>query len=303
MLKSFKKVFTTGLAAVLTLAIIVPTVSAAEHPFTDVNSNYEEAVSFLYINEIIKGKTTTSFGTDSNLTRGDAAVILANALGLDAENAPSAGFKDLNPRVKGAVNALAAEGIVAGVTKEEYRPDELLSRGAMAKILTLGFYLEDYAVESPFTDAVGVFAPYIESLYGTGITNGKTETTFGTYDNIKRGEFANLLYNTIWFSIYVPIADSATIVNPTTLEINMSEPAPEELTAEDLAGMFLIDGYFADGSVKELEFTGKSLSEDRLTLTVEFTAESSLDGKKGKIEIDGMNELLFDFTTPVEQQQ
>lgn len=303
LLKSFKKVITTGFAAVLTLAIIVPSASAADHPFTDVNPSYEDAVSFLYMNDIVKGKTATSFGTDANLTRGDAAVILANTLGLDIENAPSAGFKDLNPRVKGAVNALSQEGIISGYTKDEFRPDALLSRGAMAKILDLSFGLGEYAEPTPFTDAVGVFAPHIEALYGTGITNGKTDSLFGTYDNIKRGEFANLLFNTILFSMYMPIAESANLVDAKTLEIRMDEAAPQELTAADLAEMFYIEAYFSDGSVQVLEFTGKNLSEDHLTLTVEFATESSLEGKKGKIEIDGMNELQFDFTNLVEQPQ
>lgn len=302
-IKSLKKFIAIGLTTVLTLSFVASPAFAADHPFTDVNPSYEDAVSFLYMNDIIKGKTTTSFGTDLNLTRGDAAVILANTLGLDVDNAPSAGFKDLNPRVRGSVNALANEGIISGYNKEEFRPDAPLSRGAMAKILDIGFDLGVYAEQTPFTDAVGVFAPHIEALYGSGITSGKTETLYGTYDNIKRGEFANLLFNTLLFSLYMPVAESAKFVGPTTLEIKMEEAAPSDLSASDLGEMFYIDAFFPDGSVKEMNFTGTSLSEDRLTLTIEFAAESSLEGKKGKIEIDGMNEISFDFTAPIEQLQ
>jgi hypothetical protein len=292
-----RKLLVISLVGILTLSAIVPSASAAEHTFNDVNRNYEEAVSFFYELELIQGVTKTSFGTDLNLKRGDAAVILANTLGLDVDNAPSAGFKDLNPRVKGAVNALTEEGIVSGITNDTFGPDLLLSRGAMAKFLTLGFGLEGYAETTPFTDAVGVFTPHIEALYGSGITSGKTETTFGTNDFIKRGEFANLLYNTIMFSFdfYVPYAESATILSPTTIEIKLEEPAAEELTITDIAEWFYIDAYFKDGSVKELEFTGTSLSADRITLTVELSPNSSLDGKKGKIEIDSLNEIDFDF--------
>ncbi|MFJ7933257.1 S-layer homology domain-containing protein [Sporosarcina sp. NPDC096371] len=303
MFKSFKKFFATSLVAILALSAIVPSASAAEHQFIDVNSNYDEAVSFLFEFDLIKGKTTTLFGTDLNLTRGDAAVILANVLELDVESAPSAGFKDLNSRVRGAVNALTEAEIVSGITKDKFGPDILLSRGAMAKFLNLGFGLEDYAETTPFTDAVGVFTPHIEALYGTGITNGKTPTTFGTNDNIKRGEFANLLYNTIMFSfyLYTPFAESATILSPTTLEIKMEEVAPKDFPAADLAEMFYIEAYFKNGSVKGLEFVGSSLSADRITLTVELSADSSLEGKKGKIEINGRNEIDFDFTTPAVQ--
>lgn len=303
MFTSFKKLFATSLVALMAFTAILPTASAAQHQFTDVNPNYEEAVSFLYEFEIINGKTTTSFGTNLNLTRGDAAVILANTLGLDTENAASAGFTDLNTRVRGSVNALAAEGIIAGVSKDKFEPDSLLSRGAMAKFLDLGFGLEDYAEETPFTDvsASGVFTTHIEALYGSGITNGKTATTFGTYDNIKRGEFANLLYNTMFFFSFTPYAESAKIVSPTTIEIIMEEVSPEGITAEELAEMFYIEAYFNNGSYKSLEFVGTSLSADRTMLTIELSPESSLDGKKGKIEIDGMNEIEFDYTTPVAQ--
>lgn len=294
-----KKLLATSLVAILAVSAIVPSASAAEHQFTDVNPSYDEAVSFFYEYELIKGTTTTTFGTDLNIKRGDAAVILANTLGLDVEGAPSAGFKDLNPRVKGAVDALADAGIISGVTKDTFGPDQLLSRGAMAKLMNLSFELEEYAEPTPFTDAVGVFTPHIEALYGSGITNGKTATTFGTNDNIKRGEFANLLYNTIMFSFYMPFAESAEILTPTTIEINMEEAAPEQYSVTDLAEMFYIEAYFTNGSVKDLQFVGTSLSEDRTTLVVELSADSSLAGKKGKIEIDGMNELTFDFTAPV----
>lgn len=301
MFTSFKKLFATSLVALMASTAILPTASAAQHQFTDVNPNYEEAVSFLYEFEIINGKTATSFGTNLNLTRGDAAVILANTLGLDTENATSAGFTDLNTRVRGAVNALAEEGIIAGISKDKFGPDSMLSRGAMAKFLNLGFGLEDYAEETPFTDVSGVFTTHIEALYGSGITNGKTATSFGTNDDIKRGEFANLLYKTMFFFSFTPYAESANIVSPTTIEIIMEEVAPEGITAEELAEMFYIDAYFKNGSYKTLEFVGTSLSTDRTMLTIELSPESSLEGKKGEIEIDGMNRLDFDFTTPVVQ--
>src|SRR3954451_3652321 len=165
----------SGFTSAVSAVEVKPKVSAAayemefDHPFTDVGERYEEAVSFLYNTDILKGKTATTFGTHQNLTRGDAAVILANALGLDTESAPDAGFKDLNSRVRGSVNALAELGIIAGKTADTFGTSEPLSRGAMAKFLVLGFDLDEFAKPTPFTDAGGVFAPYIEALYGTGI--------------------------------------------------------------------------------------------------------------------------------------
>ena len=163
--------------------------------FIDVNERYAEAVNHLYKAEIIKGISPTEFGTYRNITRGDAAVIIARLMGYDIENAPDAGFTDLNPRVKGAVNALAAEGIVSGVTSDRFAPHEPLSRGAVAKMLVLSFDLTDLAIETPFSDVNGsVFEPYIEALYGAEITSGRTATSYGTHESIMRGDFVNLLF-------------------------------------------------------------------------------------------------------------
>ncbi len=168
--------------------------------FTDVNERYAVAVDYLHKAGIVNGFSSSEFGTYQNITRGDTAVILARLMGFDTENAPDAGFTDLNPRVKGAVNALAAKGIVSGVTSDTFAPHEPLSRGAVAKILTLTFGLTDLAVETPFTDVNGsVFEPYIEALYGAEITSGRTTTSFGTHEPIMRGDFANLLYKSYNF--------------------------------------------------------------------------------------------------------
>jgi hypothetical protein len=317
-MKGLKKFFATVSMATLVAASFAPAAFAAEvdpatvsaaaakantyemdfyHPFTDVGSRYEEAVSFLYEVEIIKGKTDTTFGTHQNLTRGDAAVILANALGLDTEYAPDAGFKDLNSRIKGSVNALADAGIVSGVKPGVYAPNEPLSRGAMAKFLVLGFGLEDYAVPTPFTDAGGVFAPYIEALYGTEITFGKTETSYGTHQNITRGDFANLLYRTFLFMFdneYLPYAESVTLINSTSFSITLTEAVPAEYTARNVWDMFYVDIELEDGTSVYVNPSSLVLSADRTVLTVDHRT-FDLNGKSGTIWVDDII-AEFDYT-------
>ncbi len=197
--KSYRKFLATGTTAALVASAIAPAASAADHPFTDVNKNYDEAVSYLYSNNITKGYTETTFGTYMSLTRGNAAVIIANALNLDTTSAADAGFEDVNSRVAGSVNALVEAGIMDGFSDTEFRPDVELSRGAMAKILVNAYDLQGQAMDTPFTDLTSTFGSYIEALYGAGITTGKTETTFGTNQEILRGEFAVLLYKSINF--------------------------------------------------------------------------------------------------------
>lgn len=285
--------------ALAAVTVAAPVSAYSEHTFTDVGSRYDEAVSFLYENEIIQGISKTQFGTQQTLTRGDAAVILANTLGLDTTSAPDAGFKDLNTRVRGAVNALADAGIVSGVTNTEFKPGEPLSRGAMAKFLVPAFELEEYQEKTPFTDVGGVFQPYIEALYGTKITSGKTATSYGTYTNITRGEFANLLYNTIEFMIenmYFPEIAFAEVITPTSTNITLTEAVPADYSAIDAGYSFYYTVKFEDGTEMEMEPTTFKFSTDRTVLTIGHAA-NDLSGKAGVVIVDDFfNTVEIPFT-------
>ncbi|RNF40833.1 S-layer homology domain-containing protein [Planococcus salinus] len=287
-----------SVAAIAVASVTAPVSAESVHSFTDVGSTYDEAVSFLYELEIIKGKSPTQFGTHQQLTRGDAAVILANAIGVDVDGAPDAGFTDLNDRVRGAVNGLAEWGVVSGVTETQFKPNEPLSRGAMAKLLVLGFELEGYEMETPFTDVGGVFAPYIEALYGTEITSGKTATSYGTYANITRGEFANLLYKSFLFmfeNVYDVTVESAELRSSTSVDLLLSEAVPEDFSAHDIGEFFYYTAEFEDGTVADFIPTVYKLSTDRLTLTVEHR-NFDLSGKAGILYIeDFVNGISLPF--------
>lgn len=300
------KLFLAASTAVVAVATVAAPVSAeVSHPFTDVAPRYDEAVSFLYEFDVIKGKTATQFGTTQQLTRGDAAVILANAIEVDIETAPDAGFTDLNTRTRGAVNALAEAGIVSGVTATEFKPNEILSRGAMAKFLVTAFELQEFETKTPFTDVGGVFAPYIEALYGAEITSGKTATSYGTHANITRGEFANLLFNTIMFviedSFYYPEIAIGTVVNKTSFKLQMTEAIPAEYRGQDIVEAFYFSVNFNDGTEIEFLPTTSSISKDRMFVTFNMS-NLELDGKAGHIVVDDLEKQLiipFDYS-PVE---
>ncbi|MCM3789358.1 S-layer homology domain-containing protein [Domibacillus indicus] len=295
--------FTAATATTVAISSLAIPASAAEtsHPFTDVGSRYDEAVSFLYDIEVVNGISATKFGTSQTLTRGDAAVILANMLMLDTESAPDAGFKDLNTRVRGSVNALAEIGVISGVTKTEFKPELSLSRGAMAKFLVTAFELEDYAEQTPFTDVGGVFKPYVEALYGTGVTSGKTSTSYGTNLNITRGEFANLLYGTYLFVVensYFPVVANVQVTSATQTKINLTEAVPADYTAADVAAYLYFSVQYSDGSLEEFEPASYSLTADRKALVINH-AGVSLTGKKGTMIVEDFEseaKAAFDFT-------
>lgn len=298
------KFFMAASAATIAAATVAAPISAESlHPFTDVSENYEEAVGFLYENEVIKGKTATQFGTQQTLTRGDAAVILAGFIGADLEEAPDAGFKDLNKRVKASVNALADWGIISGVTATEFRPDDALSRGAMAKLLVSMFEVAEAENETPFTDVGGVFAPYINSLYDSGITNGKTASKYGTHDAIKRGEFANLFYKTFLYSVenmYYPTIAKAEMESSTSFKIELTEALPAEYAPSELEFYYYFSIELANGDIVEFEPTARILSKDRKTVTFQHK-NFDLTGESGNLIIDDLETQLvlpFNYEEP-----
>ena len=61
----------------------------------------------------------------------------------------------------------------------------------MAKIISKALDLQAKNVENlPFTDVSPVYREAVAALYENGITTGKTATTFGVTDSVKRGQLA-----------------------------------------------------------------------------------------------------------------
>lgn len=173
---------------------VVPVASAAPvDSFKDVSKTYTEAVNYLIDNGIAKGTSDTTFGTTSNISRGDAAVMIANALKLDTANAKDAGFQDLNTRVEGAVNAIVEAKIASGKTSTKFDPAAYITRQEMAKMLANAYTLTSTS-KADFKDVNANWIDYVSALKEAGITLGTSETTFSPTNNLTRGEFALFVF-------------------------------------------------------------------------------------------------------------
>ncbi|WP_262174266.1 S-layer homology domain-containing protein [Saccharococcus sp. Marseille-Q5394] len=224
MKSNYKKIVATSATAAFVASAIIPAaMAAAPTNFTDVNSNYKEAVDYLLAHNITNGVTSTEFGTTQNIKRGDAAVFIARALGLNTETAKDQGFKDLNNRVKGAVNAIVAEGIASGKTKESFAPDQNITRQEMAKMLVNAYDLTAETTAG-FKDVNSNWIGYVSALKDNGITLGKTETTFAPEANLTRGEFALFMFRaeTLEETVTVPEIVSISATNPTTATVSFN---------------------------------------------------------------------------------
>ncbi|MCM3636554.1 S-layer homology domain-containing protein [Sporosarcina luteola] len=224
MKSNYKKIVATSATAAFVASAIIPAaMAAAPTNFTDVNSNYKEAVDYLLAHNITNGVTSTEFGTTQNIKRGDAAVFIARALGLNTETAKDQGFKDLNNRVKGAVNAIVAEGIASGKTKESFAPDQNITRQEMAKMLVNAYDLTAETTAN-FKDVNSNWIGFVSALKDNGITLGKTETTFAPEANLTRGEFALFMFRaeTLEETVTVPEIISISATNSTTATVSFN---------------------------------------------------------------------------------
>ncbi|OOP65873.1 hypothetical protein BWZ43_23945, partial [Heyndrickxia oleronia] len=122
------------------------------------------------------------------------AALVASAVAPIASSA--AGFSDVTkPEYKTAIDALAEAGILNGYENGTFKPENKVTRGEVAKVITLIRHLED-GTKTPFTDVkAGNWAtPYIQTAYANGLIKGVTASKFDPSAPIKRGDLAILLH-------------------------------------------------------------------------------------------------------------
>ncbi len=166
-----------------------------ETKFSDVNSRYQPAVDYL-LTKGITGKSETIFGTDEPIKRVDAAIMLAKAAGWDIESASASGFTDVPARAVKHVNAMKAMEITSGKSATSFGAQDLITRGELAVWIEKAFKLQADPNLAPllFDDVAPKYGPSVAALVSNEVTSGTSATTFGTYDNAKRGDYALFLY-------------------------------------------------------------------------------------------------------------
>lgn len=165
--------------------------------FTDVpSSNWAaNAIYFLTNKDIIRGYPNGAFGFHDNITRGQAAVMLARAENLPIGSYAAPRFTDVpaNHPYRQEIAAVVGEGIFTGVTATTFEPNANLTRAQMAVLLDR---LYDFAPVSnykhPFVDVrQGVwYETAVATLAGNGIVAGVEANRFSPNANVTRAQFA-----------------------------------------------------------------------------------------------------------------
>ena len=110
------------------------------HPFTDVapGSWYEDDIAIAYNAGYFTGTSESTASPDRELSRQQAMTLLAKNLRLDSVPGEVTEFTDgwaFAPYSRGYVKACVQKGIVNGYPDNTFRPEEPVTRGAMAMML------------------------------------------------------------------------------------------------------------------------------------------------------------------------
>lgn len=131
--------FLTVTAAALAVTSVAVVPASAASPFSDVKESHAdfESIATLYAAGIISGYPDGTFKPDSNVTRGQAAKMIAGALKLDTKEVVDPKFTDIstsNPYY-GSIAALVGLNVITGYGDNTFRPNQTITHGDLAKIL------------------------------------------------------------------------------------------------------------------------------------------------------------------------
>jgi hypothetical protein len=155
---------------------------------------------------ITKGCDSSSiypkFCPEDKLTRGQAAAFMVRAIGFTPNYTSGQTFPDVfsNDKFYQEIEYLARNGIVSGFSDHTFRPDALVTRGEIAKMIVNTLQHINISCQGTadpgFSDvpATHTFYTYIRCLRERNITSGYSDGTYRPDQPITRAETAKFMF-------------------------------------------------------------------------------------------------------------
>ncbi|WP_394235047.1 carboxypeptidase regulatory-like domain-containing protein [Niallia oryzisoli] len=195
--------FLAGAAAAAVVVSVVPTASFAAE-FTDVQGHWaKNAIEYLVGKNVLDGYENGTFLPNNDITRAEAAKILALTLGLEIDESKKANFDDI-PQSHWASSYVAAivnntEGVIGGFGDGTFKPDQKISRQDFAKMIVKAYpqlkLNEATKVEFPDKANYAEAQAAIDILASLGIVGGENGMFLPT-DTVTRAEAATFVHRT-----------------------------------------------------------------------------------------------------------
>lgn len=285
------------------------------NPFTDsLAERYKSDVINLYNQGIIGGFPDGEFKPENDISRGAAALMVARALeyiDLDGElivetSADSSSFRDVYEGTSyyNALIALEENNVIRGNPDGTFGPDDQVTRGAMAIMLSNGFDLDPVSSSNPFNDIGASSIDAVQSLYDYAITTGVSETRYGTDLNMKRSDFAVMVNASMDAEDHAFEARSALLLLEEAQELFQliqSDELPEDNYDENMA----VEDLKSFMTEIELEISGlsddnplKHVIQDELIDFQSFLSElQDTADHPGVIDVNLINNARMDLET------
>ena len=196
-----------------------PSIPVIEPPKTDVNPNIDikpdVSEAFLDLSSCEWAKTAIyelhkigavngsngEFLPNNSIKREEFAKIAAIAFGISEKTDKSMSFADVSKDAwyASSISAMSSNGIINGVSENEFGVGQLITRQDAATILSRILNLSENAEETEkFADDAQI-ADYAKSgvytLRNGGMISGYEDGTFKPYAHITRAEAAQMIYN------------------------------------------------------------------------------------------------------------
>ena len=150
---------------------------------------HETAIHKLYI----YGYKDSTFRPEGNMTRAEAAAMIARLKGLDMSNNAKPNFSDVKSSwYNASINAVVSAGYMKGYPDGTFAPNGKITRAEFAQMIMVIDKANGAAV--PFADVKGHWAEAaIAQAYGNGRITGYPDNTFRPNNNITRAEAVTVL--------------------------------------------------------------------------------------------------------------
>lgn len=154
-----QKVTRAEVSKILTAAYRLPT-DVEETKFSDVSAAewFYDYVQACAARGIVDGYPNGTFKPNGNITRSEAVKMVCLAVGLSQEETGYEKFSDANQMpawAAGYWNALIKIGVVEGYENGVLRPNDMITRAEMVKILCVAVEVKIYELTVSITDNLG----------------------------------------------------------------------------------------------------------------------------------------------------
>lgn len=195
MKKILSKITLLLIAAVFVISsLAIQPASAASNPFKDVSSSDQE-ILYLWNRGLINGVTKNSFGPDQAVTREQAAALIGRAVGLN-KTLRKTKFSDVDPTrySSGYIQSAVDKGIITGDSDGKFRPQDTMTRGEMAFLLSRAFNYTNkgnvFFTDIKTDSSADSLYTAVSKIATAGVSDGTGNGAYTPNKKLIRSEFA-----------------------------------------------------------------------------------------------------------------